>query len=256
MRSEAKTRLESILDPAYVLTVAKGASIQFFGIMFGVLMKYGFMVVAARTLGAHHYGRFVLALSIVQPVSLVSLFGLDRGVVRYLAGLRARANTPAERGVVLSATVIVGISGLTLGALTVLLGERIGGLFPDNTRGLADVLRTMAWAILGVSLYSVLGSVTAGQKRMGHNVLVMRIIQPLSAVLFLTVLPSFLPTRGATLAYVLSTFTAALFGIYFVREYFWPGSGRATYHLKPNLLLSLPVLGAAMLQRTTNQLEI
>ena len=244
------------LDPGHALTVARGGGIQLSGITIGAGLSYGFRALAARRLGAHEYGLFVLGLSIVQTISLVSLLGLNRGVVRYVAMYRASGHRSAERGVVILATAIVGISGSTLAGLTLLFAERICSLFPEGMLGLAGVLRTMALGVLGLSIYTLLGGVTAGQKRMGSNVLVTRIIQPLSALLFLAALSAFPRMGGVTLAYVLSTFIAALFGLSFVRDCFRPGLGRAAYPLKPILLFSLPILGAAMLQRTTNRLEI
>ncbi|HSM26096.1 MAG TPA: flippase [Anaerolineaceae bacterium] len=68
-----------------ILTTAKGGSISFMGRTFEYLVRFIFSIVVARAIGAEQYGLYTLGLTIIPILSMLSLLGLQTGVVAYLA---------------------------------------------------------------------------------------------------------------------------------------------------------------------------
>lgn len=69
----------------HIITAAKGGSITFAGKVIMYVISFGFSVSVARFLGAEPYGLYKLAITIITILVAVSFFGLDGGLVRFLA---------------------------------------------------------------------------------------------------------------------------------------------------------------------------
>ncbi|MHB1464030.1 MAG: flippase [Thermoleophilia bacterium] len=70
---------------SYVPHVARGAIINFSGILIRLVLVYGYTFILARLMSVGELGEYFLMLAIVNLLGLASMVGLDLGVVRYVA---------------------------------------------------------------------------------------------------------------------------------------------------------------------------
>ncbi len=68
-----------------VVQVVKGAGINFFGTLLGNLLRFLYLFFLARILSQDDLGLYSLGLTILKFLVIVSLIGLDTGVVRFMA---------------------------------------------------------------------------------------------------------------------------------------------------------------------------
>ena len=90
-------------DDTYVARVARGAGISTAGQGAGRVLGYATQSALARGLGREMFGLYTLGVAVVTAAQIVSQFGLDNGVVRYVAHYRAQGDTQRVRGTILQA---------------------------------------------------------------------------------------------------------------------------------------------------------
>ena len=72
----------------------KGASIVMIGLFLGKLISYIYTILIAR-IGSETFGLYSLGISIISFLIVISLFGFNSGIVRYISYYRTRE----DRGV-------------------------------------------------------------------------------------------------------------------------------------------------------------
>ena len=228
-----------------------------FGSLVGAIAIYLFSIVAARGLDVGLYGQFVLACSIVNLMGLVSLFGFDRGVLRFVALYRGLGDKARERGIVLQATAIVGLGSILVGALVLLFSGPIALLFGDSSSELPRLIRVLAFSMPAFAFMTLFGSIANAQKRVRFRVVATNFVQPLSQVLIAALLLAIgFGLSGVLIARIVSYLLAAGAAFWFVRSYFVNGTVTPRYEFRSVVTFSIPVLLLSVLARSTNQLEI
>ena len=89
--------------------VARGAGISTIGQGFGRFMGYLIYVVIAQLYGTAAVGLYALGIAAIQFANILSQFGMENGVVRWVAHYVARGDTARVRGTILQ------VIGITLG---------------------------------------------------------------------------------------------------------------------------------------------
>src|SRR5918997_1275430 len=87
----------------YVARVARGAGISTAGQGIGRVLGYLTQVMIARLFGPAAFGFYSLGVAAVNGAQILSRFGMENGVVRYVAHHRAREDTPGMRGTIIQA---------------------------------------------------------------------------------------------------------------------------------------------------------
>ena len=74
---------------AYVGRIARGVGVSSLGPGVSRLLGYATQVAMARLYGPGQLGFYVLGVTLVQIANIISQFGMDNGVVRYVAHYQA-----------------------------------------------------------------------------------------------------------------------------------------------------------------------
>lgn len=204
----------------YVGRIARGAGMSSFGQGAGKLLGYVIQVVIIGGLfGPAAFGFYVAGQSFVQLANVVSQFGMDNGVVRYVAHYRAEGDTARVRGTVLQALgVSVGLSLLLSGTIffaAPLLSDLINKPF------LETVWRSFSVAVPFVTLMSMSLWATQGFQTVKYTTLVQQVVRPLTQlVILLGFYVAGVEILGAVASYALSMALGAALALYYLRRVF------------------------------------
>jgi O-antigen/teichoic acid export membrane protein len=189
------------------------------------ILSFSFNVALARLLGVEGTGLYILSLTVVTIVSVLSRVGLDNTFVRLTAASAVVQDWAALKGlyqhgmrlalaVSLSATVIIFSFSPWLART----------LF--NQPELGVVLRWMSLAIVAVALYTLYGQLLKGLKRIRDSMAVQSVFIQLFSLISLVVLVYYfkLGVLGAVWSYVLGAFISLTLG-----QFLW---ARATPYLR------------------------
>lgn len=230
-------------------TIAKGASITFFGDFAGKGLGYLSQVVVARLLGVQLFGYYALGFTLFKFTSLISQLGLNNGVLHFVPKLKGESNNSTALGVIRSGLLLSFLFGSVL-TVAIYLGSPwiSGSIF--NEPELTGVIRSYAigipfFALMMVALYS-----TRSEKKMEYFVYVKNFQLQFSflAIFLISYLLGY-RLYGATWAWVIATAGACLVSLFFLQKVF--PNLRSNLELKKtrNLLgFSLPLVLVGVLQ--------
>lgn len=206
---------------SYVARVARGAGISSIGQGAGRVLGYVTQSVLARTFGPALFGLYTLAIAIVSAANILSQFGLDNGVVRYVAHYRARADLARTRGTIIQATGITFAISLVVAAAMFFGAGVLAGVFDEPQ--LAPVVRTFAFALPFFAVMSILLWATQGFQTVTYATYTQQILRPL--IYFVLVVGVYFlgaSLIGVAVAYTVSMAAGVLIGLYYLRKLFPP----------------------------------
>jgi O-antigen/teichoic acid export membrane protein len=226
-----------------LLTAAKGGGVVFAGRLFTWGMRFALAVLLARTLGAHDYGVYNLALTTGTILGAFAVLGLDAALVRYVAIFSARSEPSRLRGAIEIGLGTPALVGAVAGIVVFVGADWIAvGLF--NERGLAPLLRLTSILIPLLVVNQLLASVLQGMRRIQDAVIAEQISQPLiRGAMIVGFLLLGLQALGAMLAATLAALVVTFILAAFVLRA-WPAERRTVAsHREPAELIrfSLPV---------------
>lgn len=205
--SDPPLRVASAADE---LRLARGSGMDYLGTIFRQGLHYVLLIALSRSLGPSAAGVIVLGQTVASLVGVLTLLGLDRSLVRYLAIYAGRGDRAAIRGTARTSLLIVGGLSLATSCLAFIgarwLANRVFGE-PELTA----VLRIMAFSIPFYSLMLLADSASQAHKIMRYTVVVERLWWP-AAQLVLTCLALWLGLHlvGVSWAYVIALASASL----------------------------------------------
>lgn len=173
----------------------------------------------ARWLGAEGYGLYVLAISAGSMFAGISLLGLDRAMIRYVAILARRKDRAGLIGAIRLGLVMSLAAGVVLGFVLYLVAEPVAeGLF--NEPALVPLLELMSILIPFLTASSVLIGIAQGFQRMDYSALAENVIQTMVrlALLGLLALIGFLDVFAAVVIFGLADVAATLALILLLRR--------------------------------------
>jgi O-antigen/teichoic acid export membrane protein len=130
----------------------------------------------ARWLGVEGYGLYVLAVSAGSLFTGISLLGLDRAMIRYVAILSRRRDRAGLLGTMRFGFLVAAISGVLLGAVLYFSAELVAeGLFDEPA--LVPLLEITAVLVPFLTISSVLIGIAQGFNRMDFSALAENVIQ-------------------------------------------------------------------------------
>lgn len=213
------TRQEEEYDE-YVGRIARGVGMSSTGQGIGRLVGYATAAAIAKMHGKAQLGFYALGIVVLQVANILSQFGLDNGVVRYVAHYRAEGDTARVRGTILQAIwVTFGLSvffstGLFFGA-----GFLADGVF--NKPFLETMFRLFALALPFFTLMSITLWATQGFQTVKYATLVRDILRPLANLILVFVF--YLlgeQILGAVVAYIASMALGAGLALYYLTRVF------------------------------------
>lgn len=204
----------------YVVRIARGVGVSSAGQGVGRILGYATRVALARMYGPAQLGFYALGMTLAQVANVLAQFGMDNGVVRYVAHYGAGGDTARVRGTILQAL------GVTF-ALSVALSGGVflgAGFLAEEVFGkpfLETMFRAFSVSIPFLTLMSMTLWATQGFQTVKYATLVQHVLRPLVNLFFVVVFYLLgIEILGAVAAYMLSMVLGAAAALYYLRRVF------------------------------------
>jgi len=250
----SRNREESEADIAFL---AKGGGTLFVGRLFAWGLRLGIAVMLARLLGANGYGIYNLALSVATVGAILPLLGLDTAILRYTAIFAGRRDWAGVRA---NLRLMLGLSvafSLVVSVTLVVFADAVAGALLHDRR-LAPLVMISALMVPTLVLNIQLGAALRGLRRIGHEVLVDLVAQPLIRLALLLVFVLIgLTVPHALLSWTIASFIATvLLALFVIRAIPRVGDGNGTRVSTPELIrFSAPVFLSNVVSKSGHQLQ-
>jgi O-antigen/teichoic acid export membrane protein len=206
----------------YVARVARGAGISTAGQGIGRVLGYLTQVMIARLFGPAAFGFYSLGVAAVNGAQIISRFGMENGVVRYVAHHRAREDTSRVRGTIIQAIGVTFVLSLVLSAV-MFFGAHLAAESYYNKPFMETVLRAFALTLPFFTFMMMVLWATQGFQTVTYASYVQQMIRP---ALFLLLVPAFYLLGagiiGTVAAYGASMLLGSLVAVYYLRTLFPP----------------------------------
>jgi O-antigen/teichoic acid export membrane protein len=210
-------------DDTYVARVARGAGISTAGQGVGRVLGYVSQVAVARLLGGELYGFYTLGVAVVNGVHIVSRFGMENGVVRYVAHHREHGDQARMKGTIVQALLVTLAISLVLSAVMFFGAGLIVDWLPKDAPEMVGVLRAFAFVLPFFVFMSMTAWATQGFQTVTYAAYIQQLIRPGLFLLFVGVCYVLgAGIVGTISAYGLAMFLAGLAGLYYLRKLFPP----------------------------------
>lgn len=171
---------------------AKGGGITFAGKLFTYACRLVMTVILVRAVGQEQYGLYNLAISALTIAAVLSGFGLDAALVRYIAVFARRRDDAGVWGTLqigLGVTAVLGVSfGVGLYTFAQPIAERLSFKDPELIPSLASLLRLVSVIVPFLALNIIIAAATQGFKKMQYAAVARDIVQPFIRVVLMTAL--------------------------------------------------------------------
>ncbi|MDQ3942634.1 MAG: flippase [Actinomycetota bacterium] len=204
----------------YVARVARGAGISTAGQGIGRVLGYLAQVIIARLFGPAAFGFYSLGIAAVNGAQILSRFGMENGVVRYVAHYRAQEDTARVRGTIIQAIGVTFALSLVLSAV-MFFGAGFAAEWYYHKPFMGTVLRAFALTLPFFTFMMMVLWATQGFQTVTYASYVQQIIRP-ALFLVLVVVFYLLGTQivGMILAYGLSMILGSLIAVYYLVKLF------------------------------------
>jgi O-antigen/teichoic acid export membrane protein len=228
----------------YVARVARGAGISTAGQGIGRVLGYLTQVMIARLFGPAAFGFYSLGVAAVNGAQILSRFGMENGVVRYVAHHRAREDTSRVRGTIIQAIGVTFALSLVLSAV-MFFGAAFAAESYYNKPFMETVLRAFALTLPFFTFMMMVLWATQGFQTVTYASYVQQMIRP---ALFLLLVPAFYLLGagiiGTVAAYGVSMLLGSLVAVYYLRKLFPPlfdNKVRARFETRELFAVSVPM---------------
>jgi O-antigen/teichoic acid export membrane protein len=205
---------------AYVGRIARGVGMSSIGQGVSRLLGYVTQVALAWLYGPVQLGFYVLGVTLVQITNILSQFGMDNGVVRYVAHYQAEGDARRMRGTVLQALAVTFVLSVVLSILLFLgagfLAERV------FDKGFLDtMIRAFSVSVPFFTVMSMALWATQGFQTVKYQTYVQDVVRPVLNLAFIAVFYLLgVEVLGAVAAYVLSMVFGAVLSLYYLKRVF------------------------------------
>lgn len=204
---------------AQVGRIARGVGVRSVGQGVSRLLGYATQVALARMFGPGQLGFYVLGATLAQIISILSHFGMDNGVVRYVAHYDAMGDTRRVRGTIVQALLVTFALSVVLSGLLFFGAGFLARLYGDPFY--ETIFRAFAVSVPFFTLMSMALWATQGFQTMKYATYVQYVLRPLSNLALVVVFYLLgVQILGAVTAYVLSMILGAVLSLYYLRKVF------------------------------------
>ncbi|MBI5182943.1 MAG: flippase [Nitrospinae bacterium] len=170
-----------------IVRIAKGAWINFCGTLLGRGLGILFTLLISRTLIVNEVGIYYLAITIINLAVMISLLGLDSGILRYISIFSGKKDIRRVKGTIISSLWIAIPMSIIIAILLFLSSRHISLLF--NKPELVMVLKVFSLTIPFFVITHIFIKVTHSLRLMHFNLYVRdlgeQILKILLAAIFL-----------------------------------------------------------------------
>ena len=205
---------------AYVGRIARGVGMSSIGQGLSRLLGYATQVALAWMYGPVQLGFYVLGVTLVQITNILSQFGMDNGVVRYVAHYQAEGDTRRVRGIVIQALWVTFTLSVVLSILLFIgagfLAERI-----FDKPFLETMIRAFSVSVPFFTVMSIALWATQGFQTVKYQTYVQDVVRPILNLAFMAVFYLLgVEVLGAVAAYILSMAFGAVLSLYYLKRVF------------------------------------
>jgi O-antigen/teichoic acid export membrane protein len=206
----------------YVARVARGAGISTVGQGAGRVLGYLAQVIIARLFGLEAFGFYSLGVAASNGAQILSRFGMENGVVRYVAHYRTQDDATRVRGTIIQAVGVSSVLSLVLSAV-MFFGAGLAAQVYYHEPFMETVLKAFALTLPFFTFMMMVLWATQGFQTVTYASYVQQMIRP---ALFLLLLPVFYllgaGILGAVAAYGVSMALGCVIAVYYLRKLFPP----------------------------------
>lgn len=200
-----------------LLSVTKKSSGVFLGKILGVIILFFFNFIVAREFGAEGYGEFTYVFTYVNFIPILSVMGLDQGLVFLLPRLKSKEKFKEQSSLIGFTFIIVIITWILIMSLVILNRKFLALALFDS-----PIYMYLISALIPLSLFSVLTNLISGIFRgfgnNRYNVVCENIIVPVSKTIIIVLL---IILGKKTNAIIISTYISLIIGnIYLLKKLF------------------------------------
>ncbi len=234
-------------DDTYVAKVARGAGISTAGQGAGRVIGYVTQVVIARLLGAQFYGFYTAGVALINGLQILSRFGMENGVVRYVAHYREHEDAARVRGTIVMALLFpIALSVVLSAALFFGAGFLAdSGWLKENGAMMVGVLRGFAFVLPFFVFMSMTAWATQGFQTVTYAAYIQQLIRPGLFLVFVGACYMIgANIFGVIAAYALAMFLAGIVGLYYLRKLFpdlFDRRARTAFEIKSLFGVSIPM---------------
>ena len=207
---------------AYVGQIARGVGMGSIGQGLSRVLGYVTQVTMAWLYGPGLLGFYVLGTTLVQIANILSQFGMDNGVVRYVAHYEAEGDVKRVRGIILQALLVTFALSVVLSVL-LFFGAGFLAIRVFDEPFLETVFKAFSVSIPFFTVMSMALWATQGFQTVRYTTYVQYVVRPLLNLVFIVVFYLFgVTVLGAVASYILSMALGAVLALYYLRRIFPP----------------------------------
>jgi O-antigen/teichoic acid export membrane protein len=231
-----------------------GAGIMFFGRILGKGIGYFYIMFVAR-LGAEQYGMLNLGFSIASLLIVLSVLGLDAGILRYVPFYLIKKDKARVKGVLYSAISITSILSLFFFFMMFFFSKQLAiNIFHNSS--LILIFKIFSLMIPFTALASIFMMSLRAFQRVDYEILNREILEKTARLLFtiLLILMGF-GVFGASISYVISALTICTVSFFILEKKvfsFLRIKIKPIYFTKELFFYSFPLFLVGILQLTIN----
>jgi O-antigen/teichoic acid export membrane protein len=200
--------------------ITKEAGITFAGVLLGMGLKYICVIVIARHIGVFQFGTYALGLTILTFAQILSVAGLNFGILRYLSVSHLQEERERRKGIIISALKLVLIGSFLVGMILFIGAESIANKIFSKSE-LSMVIRLFSLSLPFLALIEISVFSIQAIQVLKYKVYVKDVFMQVSNLTALFVLFSLgLQIKGALYAYIISTGLSALLSIHYLKKTF------------------------------------
>ena len=207
-------------DDTYVARVARGAGISTAGQGIGRVLGYLGLLAIAKLFGPTAQGFYQAGVAILNGAQILSRFGMENGVVRYVAHYRAQEDAARVKGTIIQAIAITFVLSLIIAAV-MFFGADLAEGWKFRDYSMKPVLQAFAVVLPFFVFMMMVLWATQGFQTVTYASYVQQMIRPALFLVFLGVFYLLgTETVGIIAAFGVSMFLGSLVAVYYLWKLF------------------------------------
>ena len=203
-----------------LVRITEGTGILLVGRVLERVLQFLYAVVMARMLGYERFGLFMLGVTIFSLASVFGRFGLDCGVLKYVALYDGINDKERVKGVIIASLKFAFLISVIVGMVLFLTSEYLASAIFKKSE-LKKIIEALSVCLPFLSLLTIAVSATRGFQVMRYTTYSQGIFRPIvNLVLAIVLLFLGFGLQGATSAYVISVLLTSILALYFLLKTF------------------------------------
>ena len=223
------------------------------------LLGYATQVAMAWMYGPYQLGLYALGVTLVQIANLLSQFGMDNGVVRYVAHYQADGDARRVRGTIIQALLVPFALSVAFSVL-LFLGSGFLAIRVFDEPLLETVFGALSVAVPFFTVMSMALWATQGFQTVKYTTYVQYVLRPLlNLVLIVGFYLIDVLVLGAVASYILSMAFGAVLSFYYLRRLFprlLDREVRPKFESRALFAASAPMVVAGLTQQVNSWLAL